>query len=159
MKKIINFWVVAGSILAALAMIAVFWAAVVYYRNPGQAVPAPVVAVTLISAPTLTPMVITPTPAPTPTEEAPQIIPPPNTGISIGLHVQVVGTGGDGLRLRSEPGTNGSIKFLGLDSEVFEVKDGPVEKDGYTWWYLITPVDQTRGGWAVSNYLAVIQVP
>jgi hypothetical protein len=158
MKRVLNIWVVGAGLLIALLLIAVFWVAVIYLRAPLPGAGPQSVAVTVIPAPTLTLVVIIPTPSPTPTD-APQFIPPPNTGISVGSHVQIVGTGGDGLRLRSDPGTAGNIKFLGLDSEVFLVKEGPVEKDGFTWWFLTAPVDATKGGWAVSNYLSVIQVP
>jgi hypothetical protein len=79
--------------------------------------------------------------------------------IAIGAHVQIQGTGGDGLRLRSEPGLNGEILLLGSESEVFRVADGPVDTDGYTWWHLVGPFDETRQGWAVSNYLVVVQNP
>ena len=158
MKRIINLWVIGLGVLIALLLLGIFWAGMLYMRGSTPAAAAASVALTVIPAPTLTPVIIVPTPSATPTE-ATQFIPPPNTAIILGSHVQVVGTGGDGLRLRSEPGTNGTIKFLGLDSEVFLVKEGPVEKDGFTWWFLTTPVDSTRGGWAVSNYLSVIQVP
>jgi hypothetical protein len=158
MKRIINLWVIGLAVLIALGLLGIFWAGMLYMRSSTPSAAAASVSLTVIPAPTLTTVVIVPTLSPTPTE-APQFIPPPNTGIALGAHVQVVGTGGDGLRLRSEPGTGGNIKFLGLDSEVFKVKDGPVEKDGFTWWFLTTPVDESRGGWAVSNYLSVIQVP
>jgi hypothetical protein len=42
---------------------------------------------------------------------------------------------------------------------VFRLEDGPVDKDGYSWWYLIAPFDESRNGWAVSNFLVVIQNP
>jgi hypothetical protein len=74
-------------------------------------------------------------------------------------YVQISGTGGDGLRLRVEPGLKSEVRILGAEDEVFEVKDGPREADGFTWWYLVGPYDQTRRGWAVSNYLQVVQNP
>ena len=73
--------------------------------------------------------------------------------------MQISGTGGDGLRLRTEPGLESEVRMLGLEAEVFQVKDGPREVDGYNWWYLVAPVDTTRRGWAVANYLAVVQNP
>jgi len=70
--------------------------------------------------------------------------------------VQIYDTGGDGLRLRSAPGISSDVQFLGDELELFEVKDGPVEEDGYTWWYLESPYDSTRSGWAAANYLKII---
>lgn len=79
-------------------------------------------------------------------------------GIRVGLFVQIYGTGGDGLRLRREPGTNTDILFLGYESEVFKVVDGPKEADGFTWWYLTAPYDEKRSGWAASRFLRVIDL-
>lgn len=79
--------------------------------------------------------------------------------IRLEAYVQISGTGGTGLRLRSEPGLNGSVLVLGGDGEVFVVKDGPRQVDGYEWWYLVGPYDEKRAGWAVANYLLVVQNP
>lgn len=79
--------------------------------------------------------------------------------ISVGAYVQITGTGTDGLRLRESPGLDGKVKFIGIEAEVFLVQDGPREADGYTWWFLTAPYDDTVQGWAVSNYLSVIQNP
>jgi hypothetical protein len=77
-------------------------------------------------------------------------------GISIGSYVQISGTDGAGLRIRSSPGTDNDVHFIALDEEVFEVDDGPVEKDGYTWWHLVASYDENRNGWAVSSYLKFV---
>ena len=89
-----------------------------------------------------------------------QIPPSPVPGIiSINAYVQISGTGGTGLRLRSEPGLNGAVQLIGSESEIFITKDGPRDVDGYTWWYLVGPFDESRAGWAVANYLIVVQGP
>jgi hypothetical protein len=80
-------------------------------------------------------------------------------GIGVGMYVQISGTGGDGLRLHSNPGTSSAPRFLGHEAEVFQVKDGPEDADGYTWWYLVTPMDASRSGWAAANYLSVVTAP
>jgi hypothetical protein len=80
-------------------------------------------------------------------------------GISIGSYVQISGTEGDGLRMRFEPGINSKQVFLAQEAELFLVKDGPREADGYVWWYLVAPYDQGRSGWAVSRYLNVVAPP
>jgi hypothetical protein len=79
--------------------------------------------------------------------------------IGIGGYVQISGTEGDGLRIRSSVGLNGDTVFRGEESEVFVVRDGPQEADGYAWWYLVAPYDETRAGWAVADYLAVVPAP
>jgi hypothetical protein len=107
----------------------------------------------MIPAPTLTSGA-----PPTPTIDpfAPTAAP---TGIAIGNYVQISGTEGQGLRIRSEPGLDGKNVFLGYDSEVFVIQDGPRSVDGYTWWYLVAPYDQTRVGWAASDFLTYIPAP
>lgn len=82
----------------------------------------------------------------------------PNT-ISINGYVQITGTGSDGLRIRSAPGLNSETVFRGEESEVFLVKDGPQIGDGYTWWYVVAPYDDTRAGWAADEFLTVIPPP
>jgi hypothetical protein len=76
-----------------------------------------------------------------------------------GVFVQVSDTGGDGLRLRKEPGLSHEMQFLGLDGELFLIGDGPVESDGYTWWFVIGSYDETRQGWAVADFLSVVPNP
>jgi hypothetical protein len=103
------------------------------------------------------PPTLTPTVPPTPTSGLPPS-PLPGT-MGVGVYVQVYGTQGEGLNIRSEPSLAATVNFLGFDSEVFEITDGPREADGYTWWYLVTPVDDTRNGWAASNFLTVVSNP
>jgi hypothetical protein len=116
-------------------------------------------AITVIAMPTSTPVPPTPTQTPPVTPTTTGLPPPPPQNISIDAYVQVRGTGGDGLRLRTEPGLNSDVRMLGLEDEVFLVQDGPQEVDGYTWWYLVGPFDETRRGWAVSNFMIVVQNP
>lgn len=75
---------------------------------------------------------------------------------AIGAFVQVVNTGGKGLQIRSGAGVENPPNFLAMDAEVFEVKDGPVERDGYTWWYLTAPYDSPRAGWAADSFLDLV---
>jgi len=53
----------------------------------------------------------------------------------------------------------GTPVFMGFDTEVFLVQDGPREADGYVWWYLVAPYDQARAGWAAANFLTYIPAP
>jgi hypothetical protein len=125
--------------------------------NPGGYVFSTAV-ITLIPAPSLTPVILSPTadhPSTTPTSQ----VPVPTGGIAVGMYVKITGTNGNGLNLRTEPGTGSPIRFLGMDDEVFQVKDGPKQVDNLIWWYLQAPYDSTRNGWAAANYLTVIQTP
>ena len=109
---------------------------------------------------------VTVIPAPTGTSGAPPTptidpfaSPTSPAGIAIGNYVQINGTEGQGLRIRKDPGLNGEFEFLAYDSEVFVVKDGPREVDGYTWWYLTAPYDDTRVGWAAADFLSYVPAP
>ena len=148
MKDILNPWVFVGVVItASLLLIGAFLAA-------GRVIPSNQLpeygeaALTVLPVPTYTATAVPPTLALTPTVE---II----SGIQIGSYVKIAGTEGDGLRLRKEPTLNGEIIYLGLEDEVFLVNDGPADRDGYLWWFLEAPLNKTRNGWAVSNYLQV----
>lgn len=95
---------------------------------------------------------------PTPTID-PFASPTPPAGIAIGNYVQITGTEGQGLRIRAEPGLDGAFQFLAYDAEVFLIQDGPREVDGYVWWHLIAPYDETRVGWAAADFLTYIPPP
>lgn len=103
----------------------------------------------------------TSTPVPAGMDDATPTIDPgiDTRGIALESYVQISNTGGDGLKLRSGPGTTSPARFLGKESEVFQVKDGPRIADGFVWWYLVTPYDEHRSGWAASDYLSVISAP
>jgi hypothetical protein len=111
---------------------------------------------TVIPAPSSTPDV-TPTFTPDPLIFGTPTLAPDVIGV--GGYVQITGTEGEGLRLRSDPGLNGTPAFLGYDEEVFQVRDGPRDVDGYTWWYLVAPYDETRAGWAAADFLGAIPSP
>ena len=79
--------------------------------------------------------------------------------MGIGLFVQVSGTGGDGLRLRKGPGLGYEMQFLGLDGELFQIGDGPVDADGYKWWFVVGSYDESRQGWAAADFLTLVPNP
>ncbi|MBI3166483.1 MAG: hypothetical protein HYZ24_17490, partial [Chloroflexi bacterium] len=54
---------------------------------------------------------------------------------------------------------NTETVFLGEEAEVFLVKDGPQEADGYIWWYMVASYDDTRAGWAAADFLSVVPEP
>ena len=137
----------AGLILAGLAAV---------FLGRSKEPPVEVTPVlTKISAPTQTPEPSEPTVSPTPTGTTVVVL--PEGVIGVGVYVQVSGTDGAGLRMRSEPGLNGTVNFTALDAEAFLVIDGPVEADGYTWWHLEASYDQTRNGWSAGDFLSPIE--
>lgn len=153
-SQLFNKWVILGALtiaglLIVITVISIGWTTPLQASDVGF-VPADL---TVIPAPTVTPNV---TATATIDPFAPSPVP---TGIAIGNYAQITGTGGEGLRIRSNPGLTGEPVFLGFDSEVFLVQDGPREVDGYVWWYLVAPYDQTRAGWAAADFLSYIPAP
>lgn len=139
-----------AAILLIITLIVIGWTSPRFSPDVGFA-PADL---TMIPAPTHTPNVtVVPTndPLATPTFDP--------TAININGYVQITGTEGEGLRIRSAPGLETETVFRGEEAEVFVVKDGPQSVDGYTWWYLVAPYDETRAGWAAADFLAVIPSP
>ena len=144
-----------STIVVVLLLAVVLYLAIQYSFPPTSKPPAATQVFTVIPAPSITPVIVMPTVAVPPNVTVvPTPAPPGEMGI--GAYVQISGTGGDGLRLRSGPGKSNPPLFLGAESEVFLVKDGPKDADGFTWWYLAAPYDDNRKGWAVENYLSVI---
>ena len=153
-RQLFNRWVILGAITVAgllllITIISIGWTKPPQSSDVGFA-PADV---TVIPASTSTSSA-----PPTPTVDpfAPTAVP---TGIAPGNYVQITGTNGEGLRIRSQPGLTGEPVFLGYDSEVFIIQDGPREADGYVWWYLVAPYDETRAGWAAADFLTYIPSP
>jgi len=153
-RQLFNKWVVLGAIVLAglLLLITAISIGLTSARQTTDVGFAPA-DLTVIPAPTSTsgvPATATVDPfAPTATP----------TGIVLGNYVQISGTDGEGLRIRSQPGLGGEPQFLGFDSEVFIVKDGPREVDGFVWWYLVAPYDDARAGWAAADFLTYIPAP
>ena len=154
LRQLFNRWVILGAILV-MGLLLLVTAIAIGFTSPlrSSAVGFAPADVTVIPAST-----VTSNAPPTATIDpfAPTPVP---TGIAVGNYVQISGTNGEGLRIRSEPGLNGNPDFLGYDSEVFLVRDGPREVDGYVWWYLVAPYDETRAGWAASEFLTYIPSP
>lgn len=145
---------ILGVLLVAGILVGVSWLIFsMAVRQSGRIEATPQYNVTVIPAPTQTNIVILPTDLPTPTPEAPVIL--PDGAIGINVYVKVTGTEGLGLRMRAGAGTGAEVNFLAMDDEVFKVVGGPEVSDGYTWWQLEAPLDQSRSGWAAENYLTV----
>lgn len=149
----LNLWIAVGSVVTALFLCLFIWLAFWIFKPShasGQTIPTAILV--MIPAPTSTPSILS-QPLFSQTKTA---VPTDQSGIGLGVFVQIQGTGQDGLRIRSGPGTDKATNFLGMDSEVFKVTDGPVQSDGFIWWFLVAPYDRNRNGWAASNYLTIV---
>jgi hypothetical protein len=161
-----NFWLSLRSIpvllgafglgfllLALVVLLAIFSP----LTNPEEELPTAIL--TIVPGPTSTLFVPTATASRVPSVTA-DIPPSPIPGmIGVGAYVQIFGTEGAGLNIREAAGLSSDINFVAYDAEVFEVRDGPVVTDDITWWFLVTPVDEARSGWAAANYMSVVPRP
>ncbi len=77
--------------------------------------------------------------------------------VARGNIVLVNGTGANGLRMRSKPGTDAPVLFLANENEYFNVIDGPVIKDNLIWWKIQSLTDAQKVGWSAQDYLASIK--
>jgi len=150
--SLINRWTILAGVLGGI-FLCVLAAVLFFIVRPANSVKAvPTAQLVVIPLPENTPTPdISQLPTAIPTE-----IQIGNGDIRLGAFVQVFNTSGSGLQIRSGAGVQNPPNFIALDAEVFEVKDGPVDADGYTWWFLAAPYDDSRSGWAASAYLEVI---
>ncbi|MEI7845549.1 MAG: hypothetical protein WCK35_07085 [Chloroflexota bacterium] len=150
-------WVIAGAVVVAFLLLGLTFFGIMWSAPPAPDVTGLLAIVTDIPVPTLTPVA-----AATPTFDPYGSTPTPTLSpgeFSIGSIVQITGTQGEGLRIRSAPGLAGGQLFLGFDTEAYTIMDGPRELDGYSWYYLSAINDQKRTGWAASNFLSPIINP
>jgi hypothetical protein len=159
LRNLFTIKVVIGAMIFGIGVFAVLlgilWSA---RANENSAIPATAI-LKIIEAPTQTPLISNPTETPAPTPASADQTTLPSTDIAIGSYVQVSGTGGDGLRLHDTAGVSSKVNYVAIESELFIVKDGPVETDGYIWWLLQDPYTDRATGWGVANYLVVAQNP
>jgi hypothetical protein len=148
--KFITPWMIIAAIIIAIVMTVLGILILSILLPPLNSIPIPTAVIAIIPAPTSTPT-LNPDLFPTQTQEAQN---ESIDGIRVGIFVQITGTGNGGLRFRSSPGTANDTLFIASESEVFEVKEGPIAKDNFIWWYLAAPYDTSRSGWAVAQYLS-----
>lgn len=162
-RRVIQFfldpWIIFGAIGFGVALLIATLLLLSWTRSPQARPGAPTAVITVIELPAATPILPTPTSIVTEPPRATDFPPPAPGDIAIDAYVKVVGTGGDGLRLRTGPGLDRDVRLLAIEDEVFLVQEGPQQSDGYSWWYLVGPFDDGRHGWAVSNFLKVVQNP
>lgn len=151
LRQRVNVWVILGALVVSGVLIAAMIGLLYLYPLTGQGNTQSAALLTVIPAPTLTPTALSATPTPSAQSSGEMI-----DGITLGIFVQISGTEGDGLRLRTGPGVGNEPRFLGYESEVFLVKDGPRFGDDFTWWFLEAPYDPSRSGWAAAQFLSVV---
>lgn len=149
-------WAGFGVLLGAIALLALILLG--YFTRQAQTVTSPATPILVfITAPTASVTIPPPTQIVEPSYTPTSTLPPEAEGsLWQGRLVEVYGTAGDGLRLRENSGLDAKIVSLAVESEVFELRTGPVEKDGYDWWFLVNPYNLEETGWAVSTYLRAI---
>jgi hypothetical protein len=152
-------WLIGGGLVGTAILGLLVFGLPLLASSAGASQVEPVMTVVVAPSETPTPTVPPPSPTPVPPTATPTPPPAPPGGFTIGELVEITGTGGDGLRLRSEPSLAGTTNDLAMDSEVFKVEQGPQEAEGYTWWFLVNPYDSARQGWGVANYLRPLQSP
>ncbi len=143
----------AGAGLGVL--IAVLFLIVSRLGGLSASVAAPPPVLTVIPIPTTNPLptatlqpALIPTPPESPTADLQSA-----KQFKLGELVEVYGTQGEGLRIRESPGLAASILILGLESEVFQVVEGPVISDGLSWWRIANLYAPTETGWAADSFL------
>ena len=76
--------------------------------------------------------------------------------LSVGVRVIVANVGDQELNVRNIAGvTSSEILFRSPEGTEFSIVDGPQQADGFTWWRIQDPITQ-NSGWAVANYLQVL---
>ncbi|TET38867.1 MAG: hypothetical protein E3J69_01085 [Anaerolineales bacterium] len=158
LKVVKSHWLWAGlGVLLGMITLSVLIVLGYFTRQAQVPIPPATPILILINAPTVSITSMPPTETAEPSNTStPTLSPEASGSLSLGRLVEVYGTGGDGLRMRDNVGLESKIEFLAVESEVFELRDGPVQKDGYEWWFLVNPYNLDKTGWAVSTYLRPI---
>jgi len=149
-------WAGLGVLLGVITLFALI--VLGYFTRQAQVATPPATPILiLINAPTASITITPPTETAEPSNTStPTPSPEASGSLSLGRLVEVYGTEGDGLRMRDNVGLDSKIVFVAVESEVFELRDGPVQKDAYEWWFLVNPYNLDKTGWAVSTYLRPI---
>jgi hypothetical protein len=159
LRNLLNFKVILGAIIFAVGVFAVL-VGILWSAKAKSISQVPATAIlNIIEAPTETPLAPITTPTPVVSPSPSQQVPPASGDITVGDFVQVSGTGGTGLRLHKTAGVSSEVDYVAIEAEVFLVKDGPLDADGYVWWLLQDPFTDNVVGWGAANYLAVVQNP
>jgi len=147
-------WILGGTVVGLFLTVALLALARQQGASPSGSLPP---VLTVIPLPTASPpLILTSTPTPLPTQTPTRPPDAPKQFVAGDL-VEVFGTEGEGLRMRESPSLAAEVLLLGLESEVFEVLEGPMEVDGYAWWRLGNPFDTSQQGWAADQFLRPLE--
>ena len=115
MKNILNGKVLIAMVVIAALLLCGSLAYILVMRPAAASRPEPgaaTSALTIIPAPSSTPRPLPPTLTPFPAHALPSPTPAPGQ-IAVGVYVQPT-TGGEGLRVHTQPGMNADLSFIGL---------------------------------------------
>lgn len=70
-----------------------------------------------------------------------------------GMNVRVSNTGGDGLKIHTEPTIESDTLTIASESSLWIIIEGPTINESRIWWKIQTQ-DSAVTGWAVQDYLA-----
>lgn len=149
--RLLSLWVIAGAVAIGVGLLAATCMLLMLTRS-NEANPGIITAlVTVIPPPSETPDLSTPTLTFTETllSEG-QMLPK-------GTSVKVEGTGGDGLRLRAQPALNAAVVYVAHEGDTLTVQDGPQQAEGHYWYLVVTPNSEPTSGWAVADFLTIMQ--
>ena len=71
---------------------------------------------------------------------------------AVDMRVAVVNTGGDGLKVHSEPDIESDTLTIAADGSAWIIIEGPTIKEGRVWWKMWSESSGLTG-WAVQDYL------
>lgn len=169
---------IAAPILGVILMVLVFWFAISQFLGDDEddslagGDSTPVTLPTMMATPNTattpppadgTPPIIvgsgTPGTTPPPANGAatpPAEIPPASGGeIAVGATVEVIGTDGAGVNVRSMASTEGEIIATFFDGTILEVTGESVAAEDFIWWPVIS--EEGIEGYVVQEYLEVIE--
>ena len=75
---------------------------------------------------------------------------------TVGVKVEISGTGGDGLRMREGPGTDSQVLYLAREGEDCIILEGPRIDENLIWWKIQSLEEETKTGWSVQTYMITI---
>ena len=156
-------WSVLGMVAVAGALACGLWAMVFSMGGtapPGGRTPTFIIT-TATAGPAAVGATLPATATPTETQAPPTLIPtatlpPSDIEIGVGVTVEIVGTGPQGLNMREGASTVYESVDVAREGEVFIVRDGPQFGSGYEWWYIVDPANPDRAGWSVRQYMQVV---
>ncbi|MGD8996721.1 MAG: SH3 domain-containing protein [Anaerolineae bacterium] len=153
-------WVFALFAAILLSALCGFWGLYLFRGRFAPQSPTPTAIIwtpTASPSPAATPS-LTPTET-TPVDELPDPTPTTSPEIAIGHYVEIAGTDGYGLSLRSGPGANYARMDVASEGETFIVVEGPTTAGGSPWWKIRDPENEERAYWAIGNYLRPVDHP